>query len=102
MGNNVICVDVDEKKIDNLKKGIVPIYEPGLETMVVENLRLGTLPFSTSMADALDNSEICCIAVGTPMERTAMPICNMSCGRAGHRQDICSIIWLWLTSPLSL
>lgn len=67
MGNNVICVDVDEKKIEDLKKGIIPIYEPGLETMVLENCRMGTLHFSTSLAEALDNSEICCIAVGTPM-----------------------------------
>src|SRR5208283_1610940 len=67
MGNNVICVDVDEKKIENIKKGIIPIYERGLETMVVENFRLGTLDFSTSMSYALENSEICCIAVGTPM-----------------------------------
>jgi len=67
MGNNIICVDVDEQKIENLKKGVIPIYEPGLETMVLENFRLGTLHFSTSLAEALDNSEICCIAVGTPM-----------------------------------
>lgn len=66
MGNTVICVDVDEGKIENLKKGIIPIYEPGLETMVLENFRLGTLHFTTSIREALDNSEICCIAVGTP------------------------------------
>ncbi|MBF0559370.1 MAG: UDP-glucose/GDP-mannose dehydrogenase family protein, partial [Nitrospirae bacterium] len=67
MGNNVICVDVDEKKIENLKKGIIPIYEPGLETMVLENFRLGTLHFTTSLSEAMDHSEICCVAVGTPM-----------------------------------
>ena len=67
MGNNVICVDVDEKKIEDLKKGIIPIYEPGLEAMVIENFKLGTLHFSTSLEEALANSEICCIAVGTPM-----------------------------------
>ncbi len=67
MGNNVTCVDVDEKKIENLKKGIIPIYEPGLEAMVLENFKLGTLHFTTSLKEALDNSEICCIAVGTPM-----------------------------------
>ncbi len=67
MGNTVICVDVDEKKIEGLRKGILPIYEPGLEIMVLENFKLGTLKFTTDMKDALDNSEVCCIAVGTPM-----------------------------------
>lgn len=66
MGNTVICVDVDGEKIQNLKKGIIPIYEPGLEAMVLENFKLGTLHFTTSIKEALDKSEICCIAVGTP------------------------------------
>lgn len=67
MGNTVICVDVDEKKIEGLKQGIIPIYEPGLETMTAENFKLGTLKFTTDIKEALDNSDICCIAVGTPM-----------------------------------
>jgi UDPglucose 6-dehydrogenase len=67
MGNSVICVDVDEKKIENLKKGIIPIYEPGLEAMVLENFKRGALQFSNDIKEALDNSEVCCIAVGTPM-----------------------------------
>ncbi|MBI3592557.1 MAG: UDP-glucose/GDP-mannose dehydrogenase family protein [Nitrospirae bacterium] len=67
MGNNVICVDVDEKKIENLKQGIIPIYEPGLEAMVFENFKLGTLMFTTDIKEALAGTEICCIAVGTPM-----------------------------------
>ena len=67
MGNSVFCVDVDKKKIDNLKRGIIPIYEPGLEPLVAENFRLGTLKFTTDIKEAIDNSEICCIAVGTPM-----------------------------------
>jgi len=67
MGNSVFCVDVDRKKIDNLKRGIIPIYEPGLEPLVAENFRLGTLRFTTDIKEAIDNSEICCIAVGTPM-----------------------------------
>lgn len=67
MGNNVICVDVNEEKIESLKKGVIPIYEPGLASMVIENFGLGTLHFTTGLKEALDNSEICCIAVGTPM-----------------------------------
>jgi UDPglucose 6-dehydrogenase len=67
MGNSVFCVDVDRGKIENLKRGIIPIYEPGLEPLVAENFRLGTLKFTTDIKEAIDNSEICCIAVGTPM-----------------------------------
>jgi len=67
MGNDVICVDIDEKKVNSLKEGIVPIYEPGLERMVLENYKKGTLNFTTDIKDALDNSNICFIAVGTPM-----------------------------------
>ncbi|HBG92126.1 MAG: UDP-glucose 6-dehydrogenase [Nitrospirae bacterium GWF2_44_13] len=67
MGNSVFCVDVDRKKIDNLKRGVIPIYEPGLEPLVAENYRAGTLRFTTDIKEAIDNSEICCIAVGTPM-----------------------------------
>jgi len=66
MGNDVICVDIDEKKIENLKQGIIPIYEPGLEDMVLENYQKGTLKFSTKINEALQNSHICFIAVGTP------------------------------------
>lgn len=66
-GNDVYCVDVDEKKIKKLKEGIIPIYEPELEGMVHENYGSGRLRFTTDMKEALDNSEICFIAVGTPM-----------------------------------
>ena len=67
MGNDVICVDIDEKKVNSLKQGIIPIYEPGLERMVLENYKKGTLAFTTDIKYALDNSTICFIAVGTPM-----------------------------------
>jgi len=67
MGNDVICVDIDEKKVNSLKDGIVPIYEPGLERMVLGNYKKGTLNFTTDIKNALDNSNICFIAVGTPM-----------------------------------
>lgn len=66
-GNDVFCVDVIEEKINNLKKGIIPIYEPGLEEIVYENQRSGRLRFTTDLKTALSNSNICFIAVGTPM-----------------------------------
>lgn len=67
MGNDVWCVDVDETKIGNLKQGIIPIYEPGLENMVKNNYELGHLRFTTDIAEALQHANICFIAVGTPM-----------------------------------
>ncbi|MCW3786484.1 UDP-glucose dehydrogenase family protein [Plebeiibacterium sediminum] len=66
VGVNVTCVDIDEKKIENLKNGIIPIYEPGLETMVHDNIEKGRLFFTTSIKDSLENSDIVFIAVGTP------------------------------------
>ena len=67
MGNSVICVDVDENKIEQLKKGIVPIYEPGLSILVRENYKKKTLLFTTHITDLLSVSEVVFIAVGTPM-----------------------------------
>ena len=66
MGNDVICVDIDESKIEKLKEGIIPIYEPGLETMVRENFERGTLHFTTDIKEALEKTDVIFIAVGTP------------------------------------
>ena len=66
VGINVQCVDVNEAKIENLKKGIVPIYEPGLDKMIVRNMEKGRLQFTTSLSEALKDPEIVFISVGTP------------------------------------
>jgi len=66
LGNTVTCVDIDKKKIKNLKKGILPIYEPGLESLVLENYKAGRLQFVTSIADQAIKPEVYFIAVGTP------------------------------------
>ena len=67
MGNRVTCVDIDPVKIEKLNKGIIPIFEPGLETMVLKNIKNENLFFTTSLGEALQSSEIAFIAVGTPM-----------------------------------
>lgn len=67
MGNIVYCVDIDDGKVEDLKKGIIPIYEPGLEELVSKNGKNGNIRFSTKLDDGLKNSNICFIAVGTPM-----------------------------------
>lgn len=66
LGSNVTCVDIDQQKVENLNKGIIPIYEPRLDSMIDKNINAGRLHFSTKLEDTLDNSEIIFIAVGTP------------------------------------
>jgi len=65
-GNNVICVDIDEGKVESLKQGIVPFYEPELKDIVNKNLRESRLHFTTDLDYAVKNSQIVLIAVGTP------------------------------------
>ena len=67
VGNRVTCVDIDPIKIEKLNKGIIPIFEAGLNTMVLNNLKNKNLFFTTDLSEALQNSEIAFIAVGTPM-----------------------------------
>ena len=67
MGNRVTCVDIDPVKIEKLNLGMIPIFEPGLESMVLKNVKNNNLFFTTDLKEALYNSEIAFIAVGTPM-----------------------------------
>jgi len=66
VGVDVTCVDIDQKKIENLKNGILPIYEPGLEEMVLRNTQKHRLHFSTSLQESIKEAEVAFIAVGTP------------------------------------
>jgi UDPglucose 6-dehydrogenase len=68
LGNRVVALDVDEKRVENLKKGIMPIYEPGLEELVKRNTKSNRLTFTTSYSDALKGAEFAFIAVGTPSD----------------------------------
>ena len=65
-GNNVWCADVDQSKIDGLKKNVIPIYEPGLDSLVERNQKAGRLNFTTDVSDTIRRSEVVFIAVGTP------------------------------------
>ena len=67
MGNKVICVDIDSVKIEKLNQGIIPIFEPGLEQMVLKNVKNKNLLFTTNLGEAISDVEIVFIAVGTPM-----------------------------------
>src|SRR3972149_1566584 len=66
LGNDIVALDINEKRIEGLKNNIMPIYEPGLEELVKRNVRAGRLSFTTSYKEALEGAEFAFIAVGTP------------------------------------
>ncbi len=69
VGNHVLCLDVDQRKIESLLNGVIPIFEPGLEDMVKRNVAAGRLKFTTDVAAATAFGQIQFIAVGTPRRR---------------------------------
>ena len=72
LGNDVICVDHNKKKVNGLKKGIIPIYEPGLEELVLKNYKNNRLKFSTDLRDSVSKSDIVFICVGTPTKKNGI------------------------------
>jgi len=66
VGHDVLCVDIDQKKVDNLNNGIIPIFEPGLDSIVKQSVQNGLLNFTTNMNTAVEHGELQIIAVGTP------------------------------------
>ena len=72
LGNDVICVDKDQNKINNLHQGIIPIYEPGLEELVLKNYKNKKLKFSTDLKDSIKKSDIIFICVGTPTKKNSV------------------------------
>ena len=68
-GHNVVCVDKDPRKIEMLERGEVPIYEPGLDTLMAKNVEAGRLAFTLDLAAAIEGAEAVFIAVGTPTRR---------------------------------
>ena len=69
LGNDVICVDKDKRKINGLKKGIIPIYEPGLKELVLKNYNNKRLKFSTDLEDSIKKSDVIFLCVGTPTKK---------------------------------
>ena len=85
-GVDVTCVDLDQTKIDNLKKGVMPIFEPGLDTLVENNVSAGRLNFTTDLKAAVKDADAVFIAVGTPTRRgggARGPKLRL-CGRKGY------------------
>ena len=81
-GNDVTCVDCDRQKIERLRRGEVPIYEPGLEELVQRNVAAGLLRFSTELAAAVEGAKLVFLAVGTPPADDGSVDLAAPCGRS--------------------
>src|ERR671919_2202147 len=86
-GVDVICVDVDERKIADLNKGVMPIYEPGLEQLVAKNTQAGRLKFTTDVGHAVQQSLVIFLAVGTPPKSDGSPDLTFVEAAAGSVAD---------------
>ena len=82
LGNNVLCVDNNASKVEHLKQGILPIYEPGLEELLTRNVKARRLFFTTDLRDAVQKSEVVFICVGTPPTETGEPNMEFVCAVA--------------------
>lgn len=84
IGVNVICVDTNSEKIESLKKGVIPIYENGLEEMVSRNVKAGRLQFTTSLESCLNEVEVVFSAVGTPPDEDGSADLSYVLGSCPH------------------
>ena len=96
VGHDVVCMDVDPAKIDNLKAGILPIWEPGLEALVERNVKEGRLHFTTDAAHAVQHGQVQFIAVGTPPDEDGSAdmqyVLNVAKSIATHMTDYTVVI----------
>jgi UDPglucose 6-dehydrogenase len=96
VGIDVTCVDIDQKKIENLQNGIIPIYEPGLEEMVHRNMKKGRFQFTTNIAEALEDCEVLFIAVGTPPDNNGNAdlqyVLNVACDCGKYMKDYLLVV----------
>lgn len=102
-GNDVICVDIDKKKIDALQAGRIPIYEPGLEELVKRNTAEGRLAFTTDLKEAVAKSLVCFIAVGTPQSESGaanMEYVHTAARQIGEAMDGYRIVVCKSTVPV--